>query len=148
MNDSLTFIIMFTSTWAIVGITLFIVGIGILHNRKRKILKCTSITKGKVEDLVRQQNYDSDGGYSSTWHPVFIYEIGELKYIKESNYGTTQSKYAIGQEVEIHYNPEDPNEYYVTGDNMSKIVATILASVGMFAIIVSVVFLIIALYNL
>ena len=43
----------------------------------------------------------ADGNYSSSWHPVIEYFIGDLKYIKESPYVYSQSKYAIEQDVEV-----------------------------------------------
>ena len=36
------------------------------------------MTYGKVTDIVRHQSYDSEGRYSSSWHPVIEYHIGEL----------------------------------------------------------------------
>ena len=54
-----------------IGGLLFLIGIGILINRKKKEKNCTEITYGKVTDVVKKQSYDSDGGYSSSWHPVF-----------------------------------------------------------------------------
>ena len=76
---------------------------------------------------------------SYSWRPVFEYNIGELKFIKESSYGSSQSKYAIGQNVEIYYNPEDYNEYYVVGDTLPKTLGTIFTIVGIIAIIISIV---------
>ena len=111
-----------------------------LHNRRKKETNCTSSTYGKVTDIVRHQSYDSDGGYSSIWHPVFEYNVGELKFIKESPYGSSQSKYAIGQDVEVYYNPEDYNEYYLAGDTIPKTLATIFILVGIVAIFIAIVY--------
>lgn len=139
MSNTLMFVIIFSGTWALVGIIFFIIGILILNNRKKKEINCTSKTYGKVTDIVRHQSYDRNGGYSSSWHPVFEYNIGELKFIKESTYGSSQSKYAIGQNVEIYYNPEDYNEYYIVGDSLPKTLVTIFTSVGIGAIMIAIV---------
>lgn len=139
MSDKLMFIIIFSGIWAVIGFIFFIIGIVMLNNRKKKEINCTSKTYGKVTDIVRRQRYDSDGGYSSSWHPVFEYNIGELKFIKESPYGSSQSKYAIGQDIEVYYNPENYNEYYISGDTLSKTLATIFTIVGIGAIIVAIV---------
>ena len=145
MSYTLMFVIMFSGVWALVGVIFFIIGIVMLNNRNKKEINCTSKTYGKVTDIVRHQSYDGDGGYSSSWHPVFEYNIGELKFIKESVYGSAQSKYAIGQEVEVYYNPEDYNEYYIAGDVRSKTLATIFTIAGIGAIIIAIFFAIIIL---
>ena len=145
MADSIMFVIKFSGIWAIVGFVFLTLGLLMLKNRKKKEINCTSMTFGKVTDIVRHQDYDSDGGYSSSWHPVFEYNVGELKFIKESPYGTSQSKYAIGQDVEVYYNPEDYNEYYIAGDATPKILATIFTLVGIGAILIAIISAIIVL---
>ena len=138
MSDTLMFVMMYSGIWALVGVAFFIIGMVMLNNRKKKEINCTSKTYGKVTDIVRHQSYDIDGGYNSSWHPVFEYNIGELKFIKESPYGKSQSKYAIGQDVEVYYNPEDYNEYYIAGDALPKTLATIFTIVGIAAIIIAI----------
>lgn len=132
------FVIMFSGIWAFIGTIFFIIGIVMIKNRKRKERNCTLKTYGKVKDIVRRQSYDSDGGYSSSWHPVFEYKIGELTFIKESNYGSSQSKYAIGQDVEVYYSPDDYNEYYIANENIPITLGTIFTIVGIVAIIISI----------
>lgn len=129
------FIIMFSGIWVIVGSIFFIIGIVMLQNKKKKQINCTSKTYGKIKDIVRHESYNSnDGGYTYTWHPIFEYNIGELKFIKESSYGSSKSKYAIGQEIEVYYNPKDYNDYYIAGENTSKILGIIFFIVGVIAI--------------
>lgn len=136
MNDTLMFVIIFSGIWILIGAIFFIIGIAMLKSRKRKEIECTSKTHGKVTDVIRHQSHDSDCGYSSSWHPVFEYNIGELKFIKESLYGRSQSKYAIGQEVEVYYNPEDYNDFYIAGETLPRTIGTIFTIVGIVAIII------------
>ncbi len=65
--------------------------------------------------------------------------------ILESACGSSQSKYAIGQEVEVYYNPEDYNEYYIAGDTLPKTLAIIFTIVGIVAIMIAIVFAILML---
>jgi hypothetical protein len=132
------FIIIFSGIWALLGIIFLIIGIVMIENRKKKEIRCTLKTYGKVKDIVRRQSYDSDGNYSHSWNPVFEYKIGELTFIKESNYGSSQSKYAIGQDVEVYYNPEDYNDYYITDEMLPVTIGTIFTVVGIVAIIISI----------
>lgn len=144
MDNLLTFIIIFFGIGSLLGIIFSIVGISILNRRKIKEKNCTSKTFGKVTDLIRHQNYSSNGSSSSNWHPVFEYNIGgELKFIKESFYGSSQAKYAIGQTVELYYNPEDYNEYYVPSETLPKKLGKIFTIVGFTVLCICILILII-----
>ena len=138
MYDKWRFIAIFSGVWALIGIVFFIIGTSIRRNRKKKVQRCTSHTYGKVVDLVRRESRDSDGNYSSSWHPVFEYRIGGLTFIKESNFGRSQAKFAIGQNVEIYYNPENYNEFYVPEETLPNTLGVIFAAVGIVAFLVAV----------
>lgn len=129
MDDTLMFEIMFLGLWALIGTVFFIAGIAMLNDRKEKEKNCTMKTYGKVTDISKHQTR-SNGSYTTSWHPVFEYSIGDLTFIKESIYGSSQIKYAIGQSVEVYYNPENYNEYYVEGYTLPKTLATIFTVVG------------------
>ena len=130
----------FSGITLLLGIIFLTVGIVVTKKIKNKEINCTSKTVGKVIDIVKRRygsgmdNYD----YSYSWHPVFEYKIGELTYTKESVYGNSQPKYAVGQDVEIYYNPENHNEFYVGGDKTSKTLGTIFTIVGITLIVIAV----------
>ncbi len=142
MNNTIMVAIMF---FALCGLIFFIIGIVLLKIRKKKEVNCTSTTFGKVRDIVRHKSYDSNGGYSSSWHPVFEYNIGELKFVKESHYGSSQPKYAIGQDVEVCYNPDNYNEFYIVGETVPKTLGVIFTIVGIIVIIIAIFFAILIL---
>lgn len=124
--------------FGLIGIIFFIIGTFLIINRKKKEKNCTSKTYGKVIDIVKVR-YNSVGkGYSYMWHPVFEYNIGNQKLIKQSAYGRTECKYAVGQNVEIYFNPENYNEYYVAGENVPKTVGIIFTCVGIAFIIIAI----------
>ena len=138
MYDKWRFIAIFSGVWALIGIVFFIIGTSIRRNRKKKERICTSQTYGKVVDLVRRESRDSDGNYSASWHPVFEYHIGGSTFLKESNFGRSQAKFAIGQIVDIYYDPENPNQFYVPEETLPNTLGTIFAAVGIVAILVAV----------
>lgn len=137
LEDTLMFVIIFSGMWGLIGIIFLVIGTFMLNNRKRKEEECTMVTNGVVKDISRRVKYDSDNGSSTTWHPVFEYKVGELTYIKESPYGMSNSKYAIGQNVEIYYNPEDHHEYYIAGETLPKTIGMIFSISGGGAIIIA-----------
>ena len=136
MSDTTLFVTIFSGVWGLVGIIFFTIGIVILKRQKNKIVNCTAKTYGKVIDIVRRTSHSNDG-YSYSWHPVFEYEIGGLQYIKESSYGSTQPKFAVGQDIEIYYNPQDHHEFYVAGDTLPRTLGIIFTCVGIVLIIVA-----------
>lgn len=139
MEQTSTFIWIFSGIWGFIGLVFFIIGFVMLRHKKKKELHCTARTYGRVTDIVSRQSHSSDGGYSTSWHPVFEYTIGSLTFVKEYSYGSSRPKFAIGQTVEVFYNPADPHEYYIGGDTLPKKFAVIFTSVGLGAITIAVV---------
>ena len=139
MSDSLMFAIIFSGIWTLVGVIFLIIGIVMLKNRKKKEIKCTSMTYGKITDIVKHNDPSTDDVYSPGWYPVFEYNIGEQKFIREYHYGSHQTRYTIGQDVEVYYNPEDYNEYYIGGDTLPKKFAIVLTLVGIVAIFIAII---------
>lgn len=136
MKDTLNLAII-PGMFGLVGIIFFIIGIFLIINRKKKEKNCTSKTYGKVIDIVKVRYNDVGKGYSYMWHPVFEYNIGNQKLIKQSAYGKVKCNYAIGQNVEIYFNPENYNEYYVAGENIPITLGIIFTCVGIVALIMA-----------
>jgi hypothetical protein len=139
MSDILKFVIAFSGVFILVGAIFLIIGIAMFNNRKKKERNCILMTHGKVTDMVRRKSYNRDGEYTLSWYPVIEYNVGELKFTKESPYGSYQPKYTIGQDIEVYYNPEDYDEYYIAGDSLPKTLATILTVVGIVAISIAII---------
>lgn len=139
MKNPLTFVLIFSGTWLLVGTVFFVIGIALLRNRRKKELNCTSRTYGRVVDMVMRQSHDSDGGYHSSLHPVFEYTVGALTYVKESSYGSSNPKFAIGQTVEVCYDPRNCHDYYIAGETLPKTLAKIFIAVGAAAMAVAVI---------
>lgn len=122
----------------IIGLIFLSIGLGIKHNRKKKLSNCSETTKGKIIDIVKRKHND-DGTASYTFHPVIEYNVNNQKYVKTSTFGTRPSKYEVGQEVEIHYNPDNCDTYYIEGDNTQKKLGTIFTTIGIIILLVAIV---------
>lgn len=141
-----TIIILATGAVLLIAIMFLCMGIGMQNNRKKKLANCSSITMGKVIKIVKR-SYDDvgiDKASAEMFHPVFEYNVGNQKYVKESKFGTTSQKYEIGQEVEIHYNPDNCEQYYVDGDNTQRNLGIIFTVAGVMVLIADVVGAIVA----
>ena len=66
MSDTGFFVIMFSGSLGLIGIIFLIIGIIMNNNRKKIEMNCTSVTSGKVNDIVKHESRDTDGGYSSS----------------------------------------------------------------------------------
>lgn len=114
-----TIIILVSSAIFLLAIIFSSIGIWMQNNRKKKLTHCSSTTMGKVIKIVKRRYGGADSD-TEMFHPVFEYSVENQKYVKESKFGTTKKKYEVGQEVEIYYNPNDCEEYYVGGENTQR----------------------------
>ena len=127
----------------LIGIIFILAGIVLefISIRQKKV--CTEVTTAKIIDtstsVDRKREYNSDGSYEINtdikFFPIYEYYVDGNRYVQKG----TNSKRAvvIGQTVEIHYNPNNPTEFY-DGQNILPIIAgVIMAIVGLIIIITS-----------
>lgn len=111
----------------VIGIVFIIIGLIICVVGVRKQKKCTEVTEGKIVDIAREvRSGDSNKSYTGGiqigrvsigsepreiyLYPIYEYKVNGNTYVEKS---TTNSNGAvIGQTVEIHYNPNNPRDFY------------------------------------
>ncbi len=103
-----------------------LISVGLFFHRRQKKLEssCTMRTEGMVIRLDRQERTysekDDDGNTrerkSVTYHPVFNYEVGGRKIEKTVAAGSGRPEFTEGQSVTVMYDPQNPEQYYVTED--------------------------------
>ena len=102
------------------GLIVACVGMLVMVLAIKKQMNCTEVTTGKIVDISREirenTNYDSSSITRQTGREIILYPIYE--YTVRGNTITAKSDKSvngafIGQTVEIHYNPDKPNEFYV-----------------------------------
>lgn len=126
-----------------IGILFLIIGVIVLISGILKKKNCTEIVMGKVVDISREEetdyNHRNEAGYhyhsgkNISLYPIFEYIVGENTYVKKSN--SSSSRFHIGQDVPIHYNPNNPDEYYANGIYTSFILGAIIIIIGIIAFI-------------
>ena len=134
------------------GIIFAIIGLVVLVMTVLKKSRCTAITTGKVVEISRElgvnsqyngnpinnmnQQYNGFGGQREiNLYPIFEYTIGENKYVKKSK--SSSYRYHVGQDVTVHYNPENPDESYINGTFTSMIGGVIFMIIGIIIAVVS-----------
>lgn len=124
----------------LIGILFLCIGLGIKKNKKNKIKNCTAVTKGKVVNIVKRSYGEGniDEATTSMFHPVIEYSVNNEKYVKTHAFGAVPAKYEVGQEVEIHYNPDDCEKYYIEGEKIQKTLGTVFTIAGSIIIVVGI----------
>lgn len=96
--------------------------------------KCTEKVTAEVINLVAEtHNYEDNtfnGSVSYGEAPVFEYTVEGKTYHTKSDLYSYPPKYAIGDETEILYDPDDPSVAVDPTDNTDKLLVTILRTVG------------------
>ena len=89
----------------------------------RLINVCTEKTVGTVVRFIEGNNFqyeedESEQKVKGLFYPVFQYVADSRMYEQISMLGNKEGKerFKTGQKVTVMYNPEFPNEYYVTED--------------------------------
>ncbi|WP_190971986.1 DUF3592 domain-containing protein [Bifidobacterium vespertilionis] len=78
---------------------------------------CTQPSSARIVDVRYEPAVDEDD--SDTWTATIQYTAdGGLEYTKPGAVSTsTEGKYQVGDEIAIRYNPSNPSEYIIIGDN-------------------------------
>ena len=117
----------------IFGFIFFIVGCAMIINSFMKKNKCTENVEGKVIDISKKWTNDE-----TTFYPIFEYTVNGNTYVQQLRVGSRPCKYHIGQNVELYFNPEKPEQFYDKNSNISGIVGgMIFAIIGIIIIFVA-----------
>lgn len=116
--------------FVIILIGLAIVLIGFWFYKRQQNLKsvCTMQTAGKVISIERRVEFntetDSNGNTrkskSVTYYPVFQYIVNGKSIEKKSTVGTSRPRFTEGQDINISFNPNNPEQFYVAEDKAAE----------------------------
>lgn len=101
----------------IVGMVIIAAGFFIASNKKKEVERCTAqttgiVTSNKVEKIKKKSRKRTTT--SKIYRPVFTYEVDGISYEGIGENGQNPPKYQVGDEIKVHYDPDDPKTYYVT----------------------------------
>ena len=88
-----------------------VAAVGLLGGRKQK-KRCLGKTTGVVS-RVREEVQISGKKKTKVYFPEFKYEVYDKVYNQKAPFASMKKEYQVGQEVTIHYDPKDPDIYYV-----------------------------------
>ena len=123
MGFNMIFLFTFGGTFALIGLIFAGIGLGFgLRRRKRRML-CTASTQGYIQSL--------------TPRPVIAFTVGELSYEKPFPLSSNRA-YAVGQGFTVHYDPSDPGNGYVEGEDLpERLLIGIFGGLGILFIVIA-----------
>lgn len=112
------------------GVVLFIIGVvffALSHffyiSIQKRQKNCVSSAVATIVEIQQvTSSATGDGIPTTSWYPVYEYDVGGQTIRKRSSYGFARDKYSVGQRVEIKYNPYDYNEFYNPSDQSRKMI--------------------------
>ena len=133
------------------ALAVFLVGLGLTlqaPSKEKQRLRCTGETIGRIRDIVKEIDTDSDGR-SHTYYTYHVdYVVNDCLYHHFVTNGSSSAK--EGSSINVHYNPDNPKDIYL-GSSISassaqkqKTVGIIMAWIGGAAVISCVIMLIVA----
>ncbi len=113
----------------IVGIILAILGALIFIASISRDVSCSRQMMAKVVKVERDGTRHWKGTYP--YYPTFSYLVNGQEYnIKSDTYTRSHTKYKVGQEVMIHYNPKSPEQIRLGVQISSYLFSIVLMGIG------------------
>lgn len=125
-----------------IAIVFIIAGIVVIFLNSSLQMKCTEQTTGTVVDIVCKEYYHSDTGFTYSYFPVIEYQAGDRTITQMSNSGEYPSRYKVGDQVEICYNPNDVEQYIIKGDSSANYIGFACVGLGLIAVIAAISYII------
>jgi len=106
-----------------------------LAERKRKLNRCSSYTKGIV-NAVREEKRRRFFRAVIDYVPIVSFDVKGRRYEMPWGKSRNENEYQIGDECWILYNPADPHDVY-TDDAFALLKANIMAGLGVFSLLLT-----------
>lgn len=121
------------------GLLFIVIGILVMAVWNKRRQKAVMNATAHVADVERRRN----GKGNTYYYPVFEYYAGGLMRRVTSSFGSNPGRYQIGEEVELLYNPDKPEQFWSERDaKMMKLVCGIFIGFGVFFLIMGIFLLI------
>ena len=103
----------FFGVWALVGVAFLSVALILRRVNRNKMQRCTRTAAGTVVEVVYRRRGNGERG---AYHPVVEYAVDGEIFRMHSGARHNPPQYQGGESVNVHYDPEQP-EYFYIGDN-------------------------------
>lgn len=116
-----------------------LVGGGILYANHKNTILCTESTNATVVEMKKEvhRNRGGSGSYGTTWKPVVEYYAGNQFIHQVASTGSNPTKYKVGDRISIKYNPKNPTNFIIEGDNLMSMVGIVFIGVSLMLIVLT-----------
>ena len=139
--DFTVLLIVLPLIFLLIGVVFLSVAIGVGVYDRNKQDRCSETTKAQVVDIAVKRG--DDGGL--LYAPVFGYAVDGQEYINQQSIYSNPCGYSVGEDVELSYNPNDPQEFYVEGDSALNLLIYIFGGIGAVFLVTGIIVLIVLL---
>ena len=121
----------------LVGIVFIVVGVLVMIQGDSLKQRCTEQALGTVVEVICESSYSTiEETYTYTYYPVIEFQVGDRTISQKSSFGQDPPKYTVGQQVEIYYNPNNVEEYFIKGDSTPQYLGIVFIGLGSLAALV------------
>ena len=131
--DALKEAYLFEIVALLIAILFLSIGLVVRSRQKRLRNNCTMCTYGTITNVFEGRVSD-DGG--RLWFPEFEFTVGDETLTKTTNTGSNPPRYKVGQVVQVFYNPNNYDEYYLDEDPVREILSTVFIAFGIMWMVV------------
>ena len=100
--------------------------LGLAYYRWWSERRCTAQTAGVVKDI----NRNVGGSKKSSSSVLFAYSVGDVEYVRNLNYGSSNLKFSVGDSVTIFYDPSKPRRFYALEEGGKRTYKDVFFMVG------------------
>lgn len=135
----------------IIGVAFLIVTFFAFSSYRHNQKVCTGRVYGTVVDLVEHTYTSTSNGHRRTGYtyaPVVQYMANGREYTVESRTSSNPPAYAVGDMVEVHYNPDNPEESFFDKDSLVVVLGVVFGAVGVAMCVISVAIFVLSKMNI
>lgn len=104
------------------------------HLKKRKA--CTGITSATCVKMSPVTHHNFEGDYvSQVDHPYLCYSVDGVEYETILSVSSTAARVKVGDQVRLHYDPSNPDVYYLDEDRVTREVYIVFIISGVLTIL-------------
>lgn len=114
----------------IFGAFMILIGGSILYQEISKRFKCKELTQGTVVDF-REKTKKENGREKIVKYPIFEYEANGTTVRANFNERSKAHPYELSDVVELYYNRNKLDEFYIKGNGTSIVMGVIVLAFGL-----------------
>ena len=111
------------------GILFIFLGGCVIYQEIHKRINCKEFTKGKIVDFNEKVKIKK-GREKISRYPIFEYLANDMTIRGNFNERSKMHPYELGDEVDIYYNSNNVEEFYIKGNNDSILFSIIIIGVA------------------